>query len=59
VGPPATGWVRKDVGRAPLSEVGQLFRMDMHHAKHPDGDYRVVNKVQVLDPPRAIGRLTG
>jgi uncharacterized protein YndB with AHSA1/START domain len=54
-----TGWVQEAADRAPLSEVGQIFRMDMHHAKHPDGDYRVVNKVQVLDPPRAIGWLTG
>ncbi|MEU6811641.1 SRPBCC domain-containing protein [Streptomyces sp. NPDC046831] len=54
-----TGWVRAPVDRAPLTEVGQVFRMDMHHANHPDGDYRVANKVQVLDPPRAIGWLTG
>jgi hypothetical protein len=33
--------------------------MDMYHANHPDGDYRVVNKIQVLDPPRTIGWLTG
>jgi hypothetical protein len=33
--------------------------MDMYHANHPNGDYQVANKVQVLDPPRAIGRLTG
>jgi hypothetical protein len=33
--------------------------MDMHHARHPDGDYQVVNKVEVLDPPHAIGWLTG
>ncbi|WP_406376403.1 SRPBCC family protein [Streptomyces sp. NBC_00647] len=54
-----TGWVQESVDRAPLTEVGQIFRMDMYHAKHPDGDYRVVNKVQVLDPPRAIGWMTG
>ncbi|GAA3613871.1 SRPBCC family protein [Nonomuraea rosea] len=54
-----TGWVRESVNQAPLTEVGQIFRMDMHHAGHPDGDYRVVNKVQALDPPRAIGWLTG
>ncbi|MEO3791106.1 SRPBCC domain-containing protein [Nonomuraea sp. B10E15] len=54
-----TGWVQEAVNQAPLTEVGQIFRMDMHHADHPDGDYRVVNKVQVLDPPRAIGWLTG
>ncbi|WP_433519355.1 SRPBCC domain-containing protein [Nonomuraea sp. CA-143628] len=54
-----TGWVQEPADRAPLTEVGQVFRMDMYHAKHPDGDYRVANKVAVLDPPRAIGWLTG
>ncbi|SEP43386.1 polyketide cyclase [Amycolatopsis saalfeldensis] len=54
-----TGWLREPVDRAPLTEVGQLFRMDMHHDRHPDGDYQVVNKVVVLDAPRAIGWLTG
>jgi len=54
-----TGWVQEAADRAPLAEVGQLFRMDMHHGAHPDGDYQVVNKVQVLDAPRAIAWLTG
>ncbi|MFF5989163.1 SRPBCC family protein [Prauserella flavalba] len=54
-----TGWVQEPVDRAPLTAVGQLFRMDMYHAGHPDGDYQVVNKVQALDPPHAIGWLTG
>ena len=54
-----TGWVQEAVDRAPLTEVGQIFRMDMHHGGHLDGDYRVVNKVEVLDPPRAIGWMTG
>ena len=54
-----TGWVQEPADRAPLTEAGQLFRMDMHHPDHPDGDYQVVNKVAVLDPPRAIGWLTG
>ena len=54
-----TGWVQESVDRAPLTEVGQIFRMDMYHANHPDGGYQVVNKVAVLDPPRAIGWLTG
>ena len=54
-----TGWVQEAVDRAPLTEVGQIFEMDMYHAGHPDGDYQTVNKVQVLDPPRAIGWLTG
>jgi uncharacterized protein YndB with AHSA1/START domain len=56
-----TGWVQEPVDRAPLTEVGQIFRMDMYHANanHPSGDYQVVNKVQALDPPHAIGWLTG
>ncbi|MFG3601285.1 SRPBCC family protein [Micromonospora chersina] len=54
-----TGWVQEPVDRAPLTEVGQVFRMDMYHDNHPDGDYQVANQVQVLDPPRAIGWLTG
>src|SRR5215212_4296575 len=40
-----TGWVQEAVDRAPLAEVGQVFRMDMYHPNHPDGDYRVANKV--------------
>ncbi|GES19185.1 hypothetical protein Aple_020810 [Acrocarpospora pleiomorpha] len=38
-----TGWVQEAVDQAPLTEVGQIFRMDMHHAKHPDGDYKTAN----------------
>jgi uncharacterized protein YndB with AHSA1/START domain len=48
-----TGWVQEAVDRAPLTEVGQIFRMDMYHPGHPNGDYQVANKIQVLDPPRA------
>ncbi|WUI03324.1 SRPBCC family protein [Spirillospora sp. NBC_00431] len=54
-----TGWVREPGDRAPLTEVGQIFRMGMFHADHPDGDYRTANKVHVLDPPHAIGWFTG
>jgi hypothetical protein len=54
-----TGWVREARDQAPLTEVGQVFGMDMHHAKHPDGDYQVVNQVVVLDAPRTIGWRTG
>jgi hypothetical protein len=54
-----TGWVQDAVDRAPLTTVGQIFRMAMHHPAHPDGDYQTVSKVQVLDPPRAIGWVTG
>ncbi|GAB7035852.1 SRPBCC domain-containing protein [Streptomyces sp. NPDC021749] len=54
-----TGWVQEAVDRAPLTEEGQIFRMAMYHPNHPHGDYQVANKVQVLDPPRTIGWLTG
>ena len=54
-----TGWVQEAADRAPLTEVGQVFRMDMYHPGHPDGAYQVANQVQVIDPPRAIGWLTG
>ncbi|WP_207755866.1 SRPBCC family protein [Nonomuraea cypriaca] len=54
-----TGWVQEAVNQAPLTGAGQIFRMDMHHADHPDGDYRVVNKVEVFRAPHAIGWLTG
>jgi hypothetical protein len=54
-----TGWVRTAVDPAPLTEVGQLFRMDMYHSARPDGDYQVVNKVRVFDSPSVIGWLTG
>lgn len=54
-----TGWVQEPVDRAPLTEVGQIFRMGMYHPGHPDGGYQTANKVHVLGPPRAIGWLTG
>jgi uncharacterized protein YndB with AHSA1/START domain len=54
-----TGWVQDAADQAPLTEVGQIFRMDMYHPNHPNGDYRVANQVQVLDPPRAIAWRTG
>jgi hypothetical protein len=54
-----TGWVQEPVDRAPLTEVGQIFRMEMYHPGHKDGHYQTANKVHVLDPPHAIGWLTG
>lgn len=50
-----TGWVQEPVDPAPLTEAGQVFRMSMYHASHPDGHYKVANQVAVLDPPRTIG----
>lgn len=49
-----TGWVRESLDGKPLTEVGQVFRMGMHHDNHPDGYYEMANRVEVFDPPRAI-----
>lgn len=50
-----TGWVQDAVDPAPLAEVGQVFRVNMYHPNHPDGNYRMANQVEVLDQPGAIG----
>ncbi|MGC4961405.1 SRPBCC family protein [Gordonia sp. DT218] len=52
-----TGWVREAVDPAPLTVVGQTFRVDMYHPNpdYADGNYQMTNQVEVLDPPRAIG----
>jgi hypothetical protein len=50
-----TGWIQEPLDRTPLTGVGQIFRMAMYHANHPDGNYQVANKVHVFDAPRAIG----
>jgi hypothetical protein len=49
-----TGWVREPLEQAPIAAPGQLFRMAMYHANHPNGHYEMVNRVEVFDPPRAI-----
>ncbi len=54
-----TGWVQQAVEQTPLTKVGQIFRMGMYHPGHPDRHYRTANKVEVLDPQRAIGWQTG
>jgi hypothetical protein len=50
-----TGWVRESLepGRR-ITEVGQIFGMGMYHANHPDGDYRMHNRVEVFEAPRAV-----
>jgi hypothetical protein len=50
-----TGWVREALDPAPLTAAGQLFRMAMYHEHHPDKDYEIANRVEVLEPPTAIG----
>ncbi|GAA4550950.1 SRPBCC family protein [Amycolatopsis samaneae] len=54
-----TGWIQEPVDRTPLAEPEQIFRMNMFHPNHPDGEYRVANKVHVFQAPHAIGWLTG
>jgi hypothetical protein len=58
-----TGWVREPLDSQPLTGARQMFRMAMYHEGHPDGGYRMANRVQVFDPPTAIswepGHYTG
>lgn len=54
-----TGRVQEPVDREPVSRVGQIFRMNMFHPDHPDGNYQTANKVHVFDAPRVIGWYTG
>jgi hypothetical protein len=49
-----TGWVSGPVDRAPLTHVGQIFRMAMYHEQHPDKDYEMANRIEVLEPPQVI-----
>lgn len=49
-----TGWLRESLDSEPLTEAGQIFRMAMYHDQHPDRHYRMANRVEVFDPPRAI-----
>lgn len=50
-----TGWVRESLDDEPITDEGQIFRMAMYHENHPDKDYRMANRVEVFDEPRAIG----
>src|SRR5687767_6086809 len=49
-----TGWVRASVDGETITAAGQVFRMEMYHENHPDKDYRIANRVEVFDEPRAI-----
>lgn len=49
-----TGWVVEPLDRQPLTASGQIFRMAMYHAGHPNGTYEMANLVQAFDPPHAI-----
>ncbi len=49
-----TGWVRDALDPQRLTDVGQIFRMAMYHDNHPEKDYEMANRVEAIDPPRAI-----
>jgi hypothetical protein len=49
-----TGWVREALDGDRITAAGQVFRMAMYHENHPDKDYKIANRVQVFDEPRAI-----
>ncbi|MEJ2871224.1 SRPBCC family protein [Actinomycetospora sp. OC33-EN08] len=49
-----TGWVCEPIHPERLTAPGQVFGMGMYHSNHPDGHYEIHNRVEVLDPPRAI-----
>jgi hypothetical protein len=54
-----TGWVRDPLDRQLLTASGQIFRMAMYHANHPNGDYEMANRVVVFDPPHSISWMPG
>ena len=54
-----TDWVRDPLDRQLLTTSGQIFRMAMYHANHPNGDYQMANRVEVFDPPHAISWAPG
>ena len=49
-----TGWVRDSLDGDRITAAGQVFRMAMYHENHPDKDYKMSNRVEVFDEPRAI-----
>ena len=49
-----TGWVRDSLDGDRITAAGQVFRMAMYHPNHPDKDYKMANRVEVYDEPRAI-----
>ena len=49
-----TGWVRDSLDGDRITAAGQVFRMAMYHPNHPDKDYKIANRVEVFDEPRAI-----
>lgn len=54
-----TGWVRESLDGELLTAVGQIFRMAMYHSNYGGMHYKIANRVEVFDPPRAIAWLPG
>lgn len=54
-----TGWVRDPLNPERLTTAGQVFRMGMYHADHPDGRYETANQVRDLEPAQTISWATG
>lgn len=46
-------WVRGAIDPQPLTEVGQVFGIDMFH-EFQGGEYEMWNRLSVLEPDRAI-----
>jgi uncharacterized protein YndB with AHSA1/START domain len=49
-----TGWVREALDTAPMTDVGQIFRVAMYHDNHPMKSYEMANKVVACDRPDVI-----
>ena len=49
-----TGWVHEAIDSKPLTSTGQVFRITMYHANHPDGYYEMANRVETFERPKAI-----
>src|SRR5437879_12442064 len=54
-----TGWVRESLNDDRITAAGQVFRMAMYHPNHPDKDYKIANRVEVVAEPRAITEKPG
>ncbi len=52
-----SGMVRADDGAVPVTAVGQVFRMHVHHPRA--GDYRTDNLVTRFEPDREVAWRTG
>jgi hypothetical protein len=51
---PHAGEVGESLDGDRITAAGQVFRMAMFHPDPPDKDYRIANRVEVFDEPRAI-----